>query len=91
MKPPKSTGGLWHPTTLNILTIMSKKHVSMMLDERVVEEFKKRAAISGRGYQSLINDVLVAFIDSKPAVDLTTLNLIRQIVREEMSNFNLEV
>jgi uncharacterized protein (DUF4415 family) len=54
-----------------------KTRVTMYLDNAVMRFFKKRAG--ARGYQTLINDTLAAFIEQRSLEDM-----IRRVVREEL-------
>nr|VFJ42700.1 MAG: BrnA antitoxin of type II toxin-antitoxin system [Candidatus Kentron sp. FW] len=58
-----------------------KTRITIMLDNDVLASFRKRAGVEGLGYQTLINQVLRANVDSR-ALDEETL---RRVVREEMS------
>ena len=59
-----------------------KSRISIYLDDRVIEEFRKRAEAAGRGYQTMINDALREYLgkSSRP-LDVETL---RRILREEL-------
>jgi hypothetical protein len=62
-----------------------KKHgtrITICLDNDVLANFKARAAKSGKGYQTLINETLRANL--KEEVPLTAETL-RQILHEELS------
>ena len=65
-----------------ILRSKGKTRVTMYLDNEVIEAFRAKSDEVGRGYQTLINDVLNEYIAkaSKP-VDARTL---RRILREEL-------
>lgn len=54
----------------------------MMLDNDVIEAFRARAEEAGRGYQTLINEVLRAWLaeDDRPV----TAKVLRRILREEL-------
>ena len=57
-----------------------KTKISIRLDSRVIEYFRRQADDAGGGnYQTLINDALVAFIGQK-----AVLEAVRQVVREEL-------
>lgn len=62
---------------------MTKKHISIMLDERIIREFKRRSELIGRGYQTLINDALLEIIKGESVKSSMLEELIRKIVREE--------
>jgi uncharacterized protein (DUF4415 family) len=58
-----------------------KTRVTMYLDNDVLEAFRERADRSGKGYQTLINDVLREHLGTE------TLNArtLRKIIREEIN------
>jgi len=58
-----------------------KTRVTMYLDNDVLEAFRERADRSGKGYQTLINEVLREHLGTE------TLNArtLRKIIREEIS------
>jgi uncharacterized protein (DUF4415 family) len=58
-----------------------KTRINIYIDNDVLEEFRKRADEGGRGYQTMINEVLRQYLgkDSTP-VDEKTL---RRVLREE--------
>ncbi|MEQ8694607.1 MAG: BrnA antitoxin family protein [Gammaproteobacteria bacterium] len=57
-----------------------KTRITIMLDNDVLESYRKRADKEGTGYQTLINKTLRESSGSKP-VDAKTL---RKIIREEL-------
>ena len=57
-----------------------KTRITIMLDNDVLETYRKRAAKEGMGYQTLINKALRESVGSRP-VDEKTL---RKIIREEL-------
>ena len=62
-------------------TQKSKIRISIMLDEKVIAGFRKRAALAGVGYQTEINRVLNESLSSKPSL---TIDAVRRVVREEL-------
>ena len=58
-----------------------KTRVTMYLDNDVLDVFRERAERSGKGYQTLINEVLSEHLGSE-ALNARTL---RKIIREEIS------
>ena len=58
-----------------------KQRITIMLDRDVIAAFRERAAGSGRGYQTLINQALR---DSLGNVALE--ETLRRVVREELRN-----
>jgi uncharacterized protein (DUF4415 family) len=61
-----------------------KSRISIYLDDRVIEEFRKRADAAGRGYQTMINDALREYLGkaARP-LDVETL---RRVLREELKS-----
>jgi uncharacterized protein (DUF4415 family) len=59
-----------------------KTRITIMLDNDVIEVFRKRAEKAGRGYQTMINEALRATINDDAAP--LTLESIRRVVREEL-------
>jgi uncharacterized protein (DUF4415 family) len=56
--------------------------ITIMLDDDTIEAFRARADEAGRGYQTLINEVLRASLaeDDRPV----TAKTLRKILREEL-------
>lgn len=59
-----------------------KTRVTLYLDNAVLECFRAQAAAQGRGYQTLINEVLRHTMD--PAAAPLTVEALRQVLREEL-------
>jgi uncharacterized protein (DUF4415 family) len=61
-----------------------KTRITIMLDDAVIEAFRAKAEVAGRGYQTLINDALRASLkeDERPL----TAKVMREIVREELAH-----
>jgi len=59
-----------------------KTRITIMLDDDTIEAFRARAEEAGRGYQTLINEVLRASLaeDDRPV----TAKMLRKILREEL-------
>jgi uncharacterized protein (DUF4415 family) len=59
-----------------------KTRITIMLDDEVIEGFRVRAEAAGRGYQTLINEALRAWLaeDDRPV----TAKMLRKILREEL-------
>ena len=65
-----------------VISQKGKSRISIYLDDRVIEEFRKRAEVAGRGYQTMINDALREYLGkSARPLDVETL---RRILREEL-------
>jgi uncharacterized protein (DUF4415 family) len=60
-----------------------KTRITIYLDDEIVQEFKKQAEKMGKGYQTLINEVLNAHLGKKEKP--LTADLVRKIVREELA------
>lgn len=60
-----------------------KTRITIYLDDEIVQEFKKQAEKTGKGYQTLINEVLNAYLEKKEKP--LTADLVRKIVREELA------
>jgi uncharacterized protein (DUF4415 family) len=59
-----------------------KTRISIYIDNDVLEEFRQRSDESGKGYQTMMNEALRAYLGKSPRpVDETTL---RRILREEL-------
>ncbi len=58
-----------------------KTRITIMLDNDVLESFRKQANIEGLGYQTLINKALRSCVGSHPLDEAT----LRKVIREEMS------
>ena len=63
-----------------------KVRVTTMLDEDVLNALKKIASAKGQKYQTVLNQVLRAFVERKKGRTLTPVGekRIREIVREEI-------
>lgn len=57
-----------------------KTRITIMLDDDIIEAFRKRAEASGSGYQTEINRVLREYLADGPI----TLETIRRVIREEL-------
>ena len=58
-----------------------KQRITIMLDSDIIAAFRVRAAESGRGYQTLVNQALR---DSLANVELE--ETLRRVMREELQN-----
>ncbi len=65
-----------------VIAQTGKTRITIYIDDEVLEEFRDRADASGRGYQTMINEALRAYLGkaSRP-VDEDTL---RRVIREEI-------
>ena len=65
------------------LTPTGKTRITIYVDDTVIKRFKTQSEKTGKGYQTLINEALKAYLGlSEPPV---TQELIRKIVREELA------
>jgi len=65
-----------------------KTRITIMLDDDVIEHFRKAAEATGTGYQTMINSALkAAVVDAKtktPKDKPLTASTLRKILREEL-------
>jgi uncharacterized protein (DUF4415 family) len=66
-----------------VVPLVGKTRITIYLDEEIVQEFKKQAEKTGKGYQTLINEALKAHLGRKEKA--LTADLVRKIVREELA------
>jgi uncharacterized protein (DUF4415 family) len=64
------------------VTTVGKTRVTMYLDDDIVAHFKALSERSGKGYQTLINEVLA--VHANAAEPQLTPEVVRRIVREEL-------
>lgn len=64
-----------------VVDTRGKTRITIFLDDEVLEAFRERAAQSGKGYQTLINETLRASLSPESAP--LTVALLRQVLREE--------
>ena len=60
-----------------------KKRITIMLDNYVIEAFRKLAQSEGVGYQTLINRSLRQSLENVPLTEKT----LRRVIREEMGTY----
>lgn len=61
-----------------------KTRITIFLDDDILDEFRERSENTGRGYQTMINDALRAYLSKSPQpLDEETL---RRVLREELNN-----
>lgn len=60
-----------------------RTRITIYLDDAIVQEFKKLAEKTGKGYQTLINEALHASLGRKERP--LTAEAVRKIVREELA------
>ncbi len=59
-----------------------KTRITIFLDNDILEAFRERAAQSGQGYQTLINETLRANLSPESAP--LTVELLRKVLHEEL-------
>ena len=67
-----------------VISDTGKSRITIFLDKDILNEFKQRAAESGKGYQTLINDTLRA--DLKDSATPLTVRTLRKVLREELAS-----
>jgi uncharacterized protein (DUF4415 family) len=65
-----------------VISSPGKTRITIMLDNDVIEAFRAKAEAAGRGYQTLINEILRGWLieDDRPV----TAKMLRKILREEL-------
>ncbi len=66
-----------------VIPTTGKTRITIYLDDAVLERFKVQSEKNGKGYQTLINDALKAYLGL--AEQPITHELVRKIVREELA------
>jgi len=59
-----------------------KTRITIYIDDDVLEEFRGRADASGRGYQTMMNDALRAYL-GKASLPIDE-DILRRVIREEL-------
>jgi len=69
-----------------VIPQVGKTRITIYLDDAILKRFKAESERTGKGYQTLINDVLNSYLGlrEKPL----TAEMVRKIVREELSAQN---
>ena len=65
-----------------VLPATGKTRITIYLDDAILEAFRQRAEREGKGYQTLINEVLSASLAQNNAP--VTIGTLRQVLREEL-------
>ena len=66
-----------------VVPATGKTRITIYVDDAVIKRFKAQSEKTGKGYQTLMNEALKAYLGlSEPPV---TQELIRKIVREELA------
>ena len=66
-----------------VLPMTGKTRITLYLDNEVLEHFRALSEKTGRGYQTLINEVLSTSVGRREQP--LTLEIVRRIVREELA------
>ena len=67
-----------------VISPIGKTRITIYLDDEIIHQFKLRSEKLGKGYQTLINEALKAYVNSSEGV--LTPELVREIVREELAS-----
>ncbi len=59
-----------------------KTRITIYIDDDVLEAFRDRADASGRGYQTMMNDALRAYL-GKASLPIDE-DILRRVIREEL-------
>jgi len=65
-----------------VIPAESKTRVTMYLDNAVLESFRAQATAQGKGYQTVINDVLRKA--TQPQSEPINVETLRKVIREEL-------
>ena len=65
-----------------VLPQPGKTRITIYLDDQVLEAFREKADVAGRGYQTMINEALRDHLGRSG--DRVSADIIRRIVREEI-------
>jgi uncharacterized protein (DUF4415 family) len=65
-----------------VIKSQGKTRITIMIDNDVIEGYRAKAEAAGRGYQTLMNEILRAALaeDDRPV----TAKMLRKILREEL-------
>ena len=69
-----------------VIPQVGKTRITIYLDDAILKRFKAESERTGKGYQTLINDVLNSYLGLREAP--LTADMVRKIVREELSAQN---
>ncbi len=66
-----------------VIPTTGKTRITIYMDDTIVSQFKAKSEKTGKGYQTLINEALKAYLGlvEQPV----TQDLVRKIVREELA------
>jgi uncharacterized protein (DUF4415 family) len=71
-----------------VIATTGKTRITIYLDDEIVQRFKSQSEQTGKGYQTLINDALNAYL-GVTELPLTS-EAVRKIVREEIAHHQEE-
>ncbi|MDP2242183.1 MAG: BrnA antitoxin family protein [Burkholderiales bacterium] len=66
-----------------VIPTTGKTRITIYMDDMIVSRFKAQSEKTGKGYQTLINEALKAYLGL--AEQPVTQDLVRKIVREELA------
>lgn len=66
-----------------VIPTTGKTRITIYMDDAIVSRFKAQSEKTGKGYQTLINEALKAYLGL--AEQPVTQDLVRKIVREELA------
>lgn len=66
-----------------VVPATGKTRITIYMDDAVLSQFKAQSEKSGKGYQTLINEALKAYLGL--TAQPVTQELVRRIVREELA------
>ena len=66
-----------------VIPTTGKTRITIYMDDTIVSQFKAQSEKTGKGYQTLINEALKAYLGL--AEQPITQDLVRKIVREELA------
>ena len=66
-----------------VIPTTGKTRITIYMDDTIISQFKAQSETTGKGYQTLINEALKAYLGlvEQPV----TQDLVRKIVREELA------
>jgi uncharacterized protein (DUF4415 family) len=68
-----------------VIAATGKTRITLYLDNSIVDYFREKAEKHGKGYQTLINEILLDTIQDKRIDSIKTL---RRVIREELKVIN---
>lgn len=65
-----------------VISAPGKTRITIHIDNDVLDSFRQKASVEGKGYQTLINDMLKQSIQQQ--IEPVTEELLRRVIREEL-------